>query len=181
MGELSASNILNALEKSKKNDLSKLVTGLGIKMVGQKAAKLLCSEFGSMEKLMSAEKDAILSIDGIGDIMADNIIQYFSLPTTVEMINDFKALGLNMTESDSIKKNNVFAGKTFVLTGTLPTLKRSQAAKLIEENGGKVSSSVSKKTDFVLAGEEAGSKLVKAQNLGINIISEEQLMNFINN
>jgi len=181
MGELSASNILNALEKSKKNDLSKLVTGLGIKMVGQKAAKLLCSEFGSMEKLMSAEKNAILSIDGIGDIMADNIIQYFSLPTTVEMINDFKALGLNMTESDSIKKNNVFAGKTFVLTGTLPTLKRSQAAKLIEENGGKVSSSVSKKTDFVLAGEEAGSKLVKAQNLGINIISEEQLMNFINN
>jgi len=121
----------------------------------------------------------IIDLPGIRHRPPD--FQYFSLPTTVEMINDFKALGLNMTESDSIKKNNVFAGKTFVLTGTLPTLKRSQAAKLIEENGGKVSSSVSKKTDFVLAGEEAGSKLVKAQNLGINIISEEQLMNFINN
>ena len=180
MGDQSASNILNALEKSKKNDLSKLVTGLGIRMVGQKAAKLLCNEFGSMEKLMAASKDEIVSIDGIGEVMAENIVQYFSLPKTIEMINDFKALGLNMTESDSVKKNDIFSGKTFVLTGTLPTLKRNQAAKIIEENGGKVSSSVSKKTDYVLAGEEAGSKLVKAQNLGITIISEEQLMSMIN-
>lgn len=179
MGEQSASNILNAVEKSKQNDLSRLVTGLGIRMVGQKAAKLLCDKFNTIDELMKADIDSIIEIDGIGSVMAQSVVQYFSLPQTAEMIDEFKALGLKLTEPTAEKKNDIFAGKTFVLTGTLPTLKRSQAAKIIEDNGGKVSSSVSKKTDYVLAGEEAGSKLVKAQNLGITIISEEQLFEMV--
>ncbi len=179
MGEQSASNILNAVEKSKQNDLSRLVTGLGIRMVGQKAAKLLCDKFSTIDDLMKADIDSIIEIDGIGSVMAQSVVQYFSLPKTAEMIEEFKTLGLKLTEPVSEKKNDIFNGKTFVLTGTLPTLKRSQAAKIIEDNGGKVSSSVSKKTDYVLAGEEAGSKLTKAQSLGIEIITEEQLFEMI--
>ena len=179
MGEQSASNILNAIEKSKQNDLSRLVTGLGIRLVGQKAAKLLCDKFNTIDELMKADIDSIVEIDGIGSVMAQSVVQYFSLPKTSEMIGEFKALGLKLTEPTAEKKNDIFKGKTFVLTGTLPTLKRSQASKIIEDNGGKVSSSVSKKTDYVLAGEEAGSKLVKAQNLGITIISEEQLLEMV--
>ena len=179
MGEQSASNILNAVEKSKQNDLSRLVTGLGIRLVGQKAAKLLCDKFNTIDELMKADIDSIVEIDGIGSVMAQSVVQYFSLPKTSEMIGEFKALGLKLTEPTAEKKNDIFKGKTFVLTGTLPTLKRSQASKIIEDNGGKVSSSVSKKTDYVLAGEEAGSKLVKAQNLGITIISEEQLLEMV--
>lgn len=179
MGEQSAANILKAVEKSKQNNLSRLVTGLGIRLVGQKAAKLLCDKFGNIDNLMNADIDSIVEIDGIGSVMAQSVVQYFALPKTVEMISEFKALGLNLTEPVAEKKNDIFAGKTFVLTGTLPTLKRSQAAKIIEDNGGKVSSGVSKKTDYVLAGEDAGSKLVKAQTLGITIISEEQLFEMI--
>ena len=179
MGEQSAANILSAVEKSKQNDLSRLVTGLGIRMIGQKAAKLLCAKFSTIDELMKADLDSIVEIDGIGSVMAENVVQYFALPKTAEMIGEFKALGLKLTEPIAEKKNNIFEGKTFVLTGTLPTLKRSQASKIIEDHGGKVSSSVSKKTDYVLAGEEAGSKLVKAQNLGITILSEEQLFEMI--
>lgn len=179
MGEKSASNILKAVEKSKQNDLSRLVTGLGIRMVGQKAAKLLCDKFNTIDDLMKADADSITEIDGIGSVMAQSVVQYFSLPKTAEMIDEFKALGLKLTEPVPEQKNDIFLGKTFVLTGTLPTLKRSQAAKIIEDNGGKVSSSVSKKTDYVLAGEDAGSKLTKAQTLGIEIITEEQLFEMI--
>lgn len=179
MGEQSAANILNSVEKSKHNDLSRLVTGLGIRLVGQKAAKLLCDKFNTIDDLMKADIDSIVEIDGIGSVMAQSVVQYFALPKTAEMINEFRALGLKLTEPVAEKKNDIFKGKTFVLTGTLPTLKRSQAAKIIEDNGGKVSSSVSKKTDYVLAGEEAGSKLVKAQNLGITIISENDLFKMV--
>ena len=167
------------LEMLVSNDLVRLVTGLGIRLVGQKAAKLLCDKFNTIDDLMKADIDSIVEIDGIGSVMAQSVVQYFALPKTAEMINEFRALGLKLTEPVAEKKNDIFKGKTFVLTGTLPTLKRSQAAKIIEDNGGKVSSSVSKKTDYVLAGEEAGSKLVKAQNLGITIISENDLFKMV--
>ncbi len=179
MGDQSASNIISAIEKSKANTLSRLVTGLGIRLVGQKAARVLCGTFNTIEKLMNADIDSLTAIDGIGKAMAESIVEYFSLPKTHEMIREFKELGLDLTEPVEEKHNDIFSGKVFVLTGTLPTLKRSQASKIIEENGGKVTSSVSKKTDYVLAGEDAGSKLTKAQSLGVTIISEEDLMNMI--
>ena len=128
---------------------------------------------------MNADIDSITEIDGIGTVMAKNIVQYFSLTKNIDMISEFKKLGLNLTEPVEEKKNSTFSGKTFVLTGTLPTLKRSQAAKIIENHGGKVSSSVSKKTSYVLAGEDAGSKFTKAQTLGIKIISEDEFFTLI--
>lgn len=179
MGELSAANIIGAVERSKQNDLSRLVTGLGIRMVGQKAAKVICANFPTIDELMSASEDSLTAIDGIGDTMAENITAYFALPKTIELINEFKSLGLKLTEPVEEKKSGVFTGKSFVLTGTLPTLKRSDASKMIEEHGGKVVSSVSKKTDYVLAGEAAGSKLDKANKLGVTVISEEDLYKMI--
>ena len=179
MGELSAANIIGAVERSKQNDLSRLVTGLGIRMVGQKAAKVICASFPTIDELMSASEDSLTAIDGIGDTMAENITAYFALPKTIELINEFKSLGLKLTEPVEEKKSGVFTGKSFVLTGTLPTLKRSDASKMIEEHGGKVVSSVSKKTDYVLAGEAAGSKLDKANKLGVTVISEEDLYKMI--
>lgn len=180
MGEQSASNILSAVEQSKQNDLSRLVTGLGIRLVGQKAAKLLCERFTTIDELMNADFEEIVSIDGIGDAMAHSVVNYFALPKTQELIAEFKLIGLKLSEPVEKKKNDIFEGKIFVLTGTLPTLKRSEASKLIEDNGGKVTGSVSKKTSYVLAGEDAGSKLTKAQTLGIAIITEEQLLEMIN-
>ena len=179
MGEQSATNIINAIEKSKTNPLSRLITGLGIRLVGQKAAKVLCANINTVQKLTNADIGTLTEIDGIGSAMAENIAEYFSLPKTQEMFCEFEKLGVNLTEPVEEKKNNIFTGKTFVLTGTRPTLKRSQASKIIEDNGGKVSSSVSKKTDYVLAGDDAGSKLTKAQSLGIQIITEQDLMNMI--
>ena len=179
MGDQSASNIVNAVEKSKQNELSRLVTGLGIRLVGQKAAKLLCDKFNTIDKLMSADIDSIVEISGIGNAMAESVVNYFSLPKTHELIDQFKSIGLKLTETVIERSNDIFLGKTFVLTGTLPTLKRSEASKIITDNGGKVTSSVSKKTDYVLAGEEAGSKLTKAQTLGITVITEEQLLEMI--
>ena len=180
MGEQSANNIISAINRSKQNPLSRLVTGLGIRLVGQKAAKLICTKFPDIDSLMNVQKDDILVIDGIGDAMAQSIVNYFALDKTKLMIDEFRSLGVNMTEPVTNDIKTTFSGKTFVLTGTLPTLKRSQASKIIEEHGGKVSSSVSKKTDYVLAGDEAGSKLTKAQSLGVTIISEEDLMKMIN-
>lgn len=179
MGEVSANNIISAISKSKENDLSKLITGLGIRHIGQKAAKLLCGKFPTVSDLTNADFASIVEIDGFGDIMASSVVNYFSLPSTLSMFSEFKELGLKLSESISENANNVFKGKTFVLTGTLPTLKRSEAAKIIEDNGGKVSGSVSKKTSYVLAGTDAGSKLIKAQSLGISVISEEELYNMI--
>lgn len=179
MGETSAQNLISAIEKSKQNELDRVITGLGIRFVGAKAAKLLCARFGSIDALMNADYDTIASIEGFGSTMAKSVVNYFALPQTKAMIDEFKALGLKMIETDADTKGDIFAGKTFVLTGTLPTLKRSEAAKIIEENGGKVSGSVSKKTSYVLAGEDAGSKLVKAQTLGIEIISEADLYEMI--
>lgn len=172
-GEKSAQNILSAIEKSKSNDLSKLIFGLGIRNIGQKAAKLLATYFQDMDRLMTASKEEISLIDNIGEVMAENIVEYFSLEKSKELINELKACGLNMMSESEIIDSR-FQGMTFVLTGTLPTLSRKEASDIIEKFGGKTASSVSKKTTCVLAGEDAGSKLTKAQTLGIKIINEEE-------
>lgn len=178
VGEKSADNLFAALENSKQNPLARLVFALGIRNIGQKASELLCEEFDTIDKLITAERDDILAIDGFGATMAESVAAFFKKPEVLDMIAQFKACGLNLTQP-KIEKADTFAGKTFVLTGTLPTLGRKEASELIVKNGGKVSSSVSKKTDFVLAGDEAGSKLKKAAELGIRILTEAEFLNLI--
>lgn len=181
MAEKSANNLISAVEKSKENELYRLVFALGIRNIGLKAAKLLCENFPTIEDIMNAKAADFETIDGFGEVMALSIENYFSLDSTKELIADLKSLGLKMKSSAPKSGGGIFSGKTFVLTGTLPTMKRSEASKIIEENGGKTSSSVSKKTSYVLAGEEAGSKLTKAQSLGIAIISEEEFKAMLEN
>ncbi len=178
MGEKSGENLVSAAENSKKNDLSKLIFALGIRHIGQKAGKLLAEHFGSMEKLMNATAEDIAQIDGFGLVMAESVVEFFSHEESRELIEKLKDLGINM-ECKKEVKGNLFEGKTFVLTGTLPTMTRSEATKIIESFGGKASGSVSKKTDYVLAGEDAGSKLKKANDLGVTVISEEEFKNMI--
>lgn len=175
MGKKSASNLMNALEKSKQNDLSKVIFALGIPEVGEKTAAELASAFGSMEKLSWATLEQLTALDGFGEVVAQNIVSFFLEERNRVQIERLAKAGVNM-ESTKVKAGDTFEGKTFVLTGTLPTLKRNEAKELIESLGGKVSSSVSKKTDYVVAGEEAGSKLIKANELGITILTEEQLL-----
>ena len=180
MGEKSAVNLITAIEKSKSAEINRLVYALGIRHIGQKAAKLLCEHFLSIEAIFDASVEEISSIDGFGEIMAQSVYDYFSLEQTRELINSLKDSGVLMTPIEKKSEGGIFLGKTFVLTGTLPTMKRSEASKLIEANGGKTSSSVSKKTDFVLAGEDAGSKLTKANALGVTVISEEEFLAMLN-
>ncbi|MDE7230145.1 MAG: NAD-dependent DNA ligase LigA, partial [Oscillospiraceae bacterium] len=177
-GKRSAENLLDALEKSKKNELDRLIFALGIKGIGQRAAKLLCEKFGDMDKIMAATAEEISSIDGFGDVLADSVYTAMREPHRIALIERLRELGLNMSYSDQ-KISDKFAGLTFVLTGTLPTLKRDEAKEMIEKRGGKCSGSVSKKTSYVVAGEEAGSKLTKANELGITVITEEQLLEMI--
>ena len=179
MGEKSALNLIDALEKSKANELYRLLFALGIRHIGLKAAKLMCEHFLTIENILSASEEDYLAIDGFGAVMAKSAYQYFSLQETKELIEELKLLGVKMPEVAKKAEGGIFEGKTFVLTGTLPTMTRSEASKIIESMGGKTSSSVSKKTDYVLAGEDAGSKLTKAQSLGVTIISEEELLNMI--
>ena len=158
--------------------MSKLIFALGIRHIGAKAGKLLSDHFRNIDAIMSASIEDILEIEGYGQIMAESVVNYFATDSAKELINKLKASGVNMLSTNEIKDER-FAGMTFVLTGTLPTLKRNEASKIIESFGGKTSSSVSKKTTYVLAGEEAGSKLDKAAKLGIEIISEETFMGMI--
>lgn len=181
MAEKSANNLISAVEKSKENELYRLVFALGIRNIGLKAAKLLCENFPTIDDIMNAKAVDFETIDGFGKVMALSIENYFALDGTKELISDLKSLGLKMKSSASKSSGGIFSGKTFVLTGTLPTMKRSEASKIIEENGGKTSSSVSKKTSYVLAGEEAGSKLTKAQSLGITIITEDEFKAMLDN
>lgn len=176
--ETSANNIKKSVEKSKENDLGKLIFALGIRHIGAKAGKLLADHFKSMDKIINASVDDILVIDGFGAIMAESVVDYFSSSSAVELVEILKDAGVNMS-SKTVINDTRFEGMTFVLTGTLPTLKRSEASKIIESYGGKTSSSVSKKTTYVLAGEEAGSKLDKANSLGITVISEEEFLGMI--
>ena len=179
-GKKSAENLLNSIENSKKNNLSRLIFALGIKGIGSSAAKLLCEKFGDMDSIMAATEEEIVEIEKFGDILAKSVYKSMREPHRIELISRLKELGLNMTY-ESTKTSDKFAGLTFVLTGTLPTLKREQAKEIIEKLGGKCSGSVSKKTSYVLAGEEAGSKLDKANELGITVINEEQFIKMTEN
>ena len=176
--ETSANNIINSVNNSKNNDLSKLIFALGIRHIGAKAGKLLADYFKDIDLVMNASVDDILQIDGFGKIMAESVVEFFSSDSTKELIAKLKEAGVNM-KSTNVVEDARFSGMTFVLTGTLPTLKRAEASKIIESFGGKTSSSVSKKTTYVLAGEEAGSKLDKANKLGVQIISEEEFKEMI--
>ncbi len=176
--EKSANNLLTAIEKSKSNSLDRLVFALGIRNIGQASAKLLCDKFGDLDNIMNASAEQIAEIDGFGDVMAASVYKAFHEEHMIKLVESLKSYGLN-TSYVKTQVDDRFAGKTFVLTGTLPTLKRDEAKALIEKYGGKASGSVSKKTDYVLAGEEAGSKLTKAQELGIEIITEEQFRKMI--
>ena len=178
--EKSANNLISAIEKSKENELYRLVFALGIRNIGLKAAKIVCEHFLTIDDIMNAKAEDFEKIDGFGSVMAQSLENYFDLGSTAELIAQLKELGLKMKPSEQKAAGGVFEGKTFVLTGTLPTMKRSEASKLIEQHGGKTSSSVSKKTSYVLAGEEAGSKLTKAQTLGIPILSEDEFLKMIN-
>lgn len=177
-GEKSVSNLKNAIEASKQNDLSKLIFAFGIRHIGAKAAKLISEHFCHIDAVMTASKEEFEAIEGFGSILAESAAEFFSLPETKAMIENLKTLGLNMKSLKEVKDLR-FAGKTFVLTGTLPTMTRTEASEIIESFGGKTSSSVSKKTDYVLAGEEAGSKLEKAMKLGVTVISEEEFNQMI--
>lgn len=179
MGEKSAANLISAISKSKENDLSKLIFALGIRHVGSRNAKILAMKFRTLDNLINATEDEISSVNEIGKVIAQSIVNFFDQEQNIELINNLRGEGLNF-ECKEFTTEGIFSGKTFVLTGTLPTLSRNDASKIITDNGGKVSSSVSKKTDYVLAGEEAGSKLDKANALGINVISEADLFNLIN-
>ena len=177
--EKSANNLISSIEKSKHNELYRLVYALGIRNIGLKAAKLLCENYLTVDDIINAKAEDFARIDGFGSIMAESVENYFALESTRELIAQLKELGLEMKPSPQKQSGGKLEGKTFVLTGTLPTMKRSEAAKLIEAHGGKTSSSVSKKTAYVVAGEEAGSKLTKAQTLGIPVLSEEELLQMI--
>ena len=177
MGEKSAENLLNAVEKSKGNDFYRFIYALGIRHIGLRAAKLLTQRFPTIDQILKATPEEIAAIDGFGQIMAESAAYYFSLPETRTLIDSFRTKGVNLESFEKEESKDLrFSGKTFVLTGALPTYTRAEAGKMIEDRGGKVSSSVSKKTSFVLAGEEAGSKLTKAQKLGVPVISEEEFL-----
>lgn len=176
--QTSANNIIESVENSKNNDLSKLIFAFGIRHIGAKAAKLLSDEFKNIDNLMNASLEAICDIDGFGDIMAKSAFDFFQSESARELIADLKSFGVN-TESKTVINDNRFEGMTFVLTGTLPTYKRSEASKIIESFGGKTSSSVSKKTSYVLSGESSGSKLDKANQLGIPVIDENEFNEMI--
>ncbi len=178
MGKKSAENLKKAIEKSKENDLSKLVFALGIRHVGAKAAKLLSDNFRDIDSIMNSSAENISKIDGFGLVMAQSVVDFMSMPQSQKLIADLKAAGVNMKAEDT-HIDNRFSGKTFVLTGTLTKYTRSEASRIIENYGGKTSSSVSKKTDYVLAGEAAGSKLAKATELGIKIINEDEFAEMI--
>ncbi len=178
MGQKSAENLISAIEASKKQDLSRLIYALGIRQIGKKAGKILAKNFKNMTSVMDACIEDFVGIFEIGEISGKSIVEFFSSDANRQVVSELAAYGVNMEYQDE-SVSEIFLNKTFVLTGTLPTLKRNEAGKLIEDNGGKVSSSVSKKTDYVLAGEEAGSKLKKAQDLGIPILSEEEFLKIL--
>ena len=177
-GKKSVENLKNAIEKSKSQDLSKLIFALGIRHIGAKAGALMAEHFGDIDAILNATVEDFEAIEGFGSILAKSAAEFFSLSDTKKMIESLKEKGLNMKSLKRVEDGR-FKGLTFVLTGTLPTLKRSEAGEIIESFGGKTSSSVSKKTDYVLAGEEAGSKLTKAESLGIKIITEEEFLEMI--
>ena len=173
-GQKFTQNLIDAINNSKNNDLYRLIAALGIRHIGTKAAKTLAKKYKTMDSLMNASLESLAMTDDIGEISANSIYEFFRQDQTVDLINRLKEANVNMEALESEDIDNRFEGKTFVLTGTLEKFTRKEASDLIEKHGGKTSGSVSKKTDYVLAGEDAGSKLTKAQSLGVEIITEEQ-------
>ncbi len=179
MGKKSATNLVTAIENSKEAGLARLLYALGIRQVGEKAAEVLASKYNTIEDFFTVSREELTEIDDIGSVTADYIVQYFSLPGTRILIDRLKAYGVKTEYEKAEKTDDRFAGMTFVLTGTLPTMTRDEASAIIESHGGKTSSSVSKKTTYVLAGEAAGSKLTKAEALGVTVIDEEKFMEMV--
>jgi len=175
----SADNLLRAIERSKENNLDKLLFGLGIRNIGDKAAALLAEHFGSMAAVRAATAEQLCEIEGIGAVMAQSVVEFFAKEGTADLLARLEASGVNMLWQGE-EKTTKLAGMTIVVTGTLETLSRSEAEALITQNGGKASGSVSKKTSYVLAGTAAGSKLTKAQSLGIPVLSEQEFLNMLN-
>ena len=173
-GQKFTQNLIDAINNSKNNDLYRLIAALGIRHIGTKAAKTLAKKYKTMDNLMNASLESLTMTDDIGEISANSIYEFFRQDQTVDLINRLKEANVNMEALESEDIDNRLEGKTFVLTGTLEKFTRKEASDLIEKHGGKTSGSVSKKTDYVLAGEDAGSKLTKAQSLGVEIITEEQ-------
>lgn len=178
-GKKFAQNLIDAIEKSKNNDLFKLITGLGIRHIGAKSAKNLARKFRTMDNLMNASIEELSIQNDVGEITAKSIYEFFHEEQSIDLINKLKTAGVNMESLEEESSDNRFEGKTFVLTGALSKYSRDEASDIIEKLGGKTSSSVSKKTSYVLAGEDAGSKLTKAQSLGVTVITEEKFEEMI--
>ena len=179
-GNKFAQNLIDAINESKNNDIERLICALGIRHIGNKAAKIVARKYGDIDALMNASVESLNLIDTIGGISAESIYDFFHQEQTIDLINKLKTAGVNMKSKEEVElHDDRFAGKTFVLTGSLEKYTRDQASEIIESYGGKTSSSVSKKTSYVLAGDEAGSKLIKAQELGIQILSEDEFENMI--
>jgi DNA ligase (NAD+) len=172
----SATQLVRAIEASKKQPLSILLFGLGIRHVGKTVARLLALHFGTMERLSQATLDTINNVPGIGLVIAEAVVSFFQNPDNQRLVADLAALGVNLKEPKTAVSDGPLSGKTYVITGTLPTLSRSQATEFIEQAGGRVSGSVSKKTDALVAGQEAGGKLEKAKELGVEVIDEAELL-----
>lgn len=180
MGEKSADNLLTALAESKKNELDKLLFALGIRHVGAKVARILATEFGSMAKLQQAQPEELAQIRDIGDKIAESAVTWLNVPANIDLVERLAAAGLTMTFTPpASQEDNPFFGKTLVFTGTMPTLGRAEAKTMAQDVGAKVSGSVSKKTDYVIAGAEAGSKLEKAQQLGVTVIDEAEFLRLL--
>ncbi len=180
MGEKSVDNLLNAIEKSKESSLDRVIYALGILNVGKKAGKILAEKYVNLSNFMNATLEELINLDDIGQITAESILDYLSDDNNIKFIKDLINIGMNpQYEINEIKSNNIFSGKTVVLTGKLVELTRNEAKEFLEKNGAKVTGSVTSKTDLVIAGEKAGSKLTKAEQLGIEVINEEQFANMV--
>lgn len=178
-GKKFAQNLIDSIENSKQNDLYHLITALGIRHVGNKASKVLARKYRTIDNLAKASFEDLSAINDIGPIVANSIKEFFEQEQTLDLIKKLKEAGVNMNSKEEEIQDNRFEGKTFVLTGSLENYTRGEASNIIEKFGGKTSGTVSKKTDYVLAGEDAGSKLTKAQNLGVTIISEKEFEDLI--
>ncbi len=178
-GEKFAQNLIDSIEKSKKNSIDKLICALGIRHIGTKSAKTLAKKYKTIENLTEAPLADLAETEDVGEITAKSIYEFFEQEQTKDLLNKLATAGVNMADKEETIKDKRFVGKTFVLTGSLEKYTRDEASKIIESFGGKTSSSVSKKTSYVLAGEEAGSKLVKAQEIGVEVITEGEFERMI--
>jgi DNA ligase (NAD+) len=176
--EKTIANLIAAIEKSKKNDIDVLIKGLGMKAIGKHVGETLKEKYPSIFDIAKAKEEDLVKLDGIGETLAKEIISYFNKKENMDLINKLSSLGVNMNSKGSAKASDKLNDKTFVITGTL-SVSRDEFIKLITSNGGKVSGSVSKKTSYVLAGEDAGSKLAKANELGVKVITEEEFRNML--